>query len=110
MSEFDFSSLLTKKPAKRKITTMTKKLSPPDNEKIPFDKLPLDKLDLQILELLSQKYKQEGTNVIRHNQKNPFLHDLSRLAFLVQSIDTFKILFQEGILDKTAYSSQWKIR
>lgn len=65
--------------------------------------------DLEILSILAKKYKAKGTNVIRHNQKNPFVQDLARLSYLIQNIETFQFMHDKGLIGKTKYSGQWKI-
>lgn len=127
MAEFDFSSLLeqesvvdskTKKQAEFEKPTLTKKPLRPKSTKVKVKKeLVLGKVsdlidqeDIDILRILAKKYKEKGTNVVRHNQKNPFVQDLARLAFLVQQLDTFKQMHKEGLVAKTKYSGQWSIR
>ena len=70
----------------------------------------LDQIDFQIMSLLSKKYKEKGINIVRHNQRNPFLEDFSRLAYLIQSKRTFEELFERGLLEKTKHSGQWQIK
>ena len=122
MPEFDFSSLIETpvetpavKTQKKFITPITKRkkseIPKKSKQDIPFNsKNLLDQDDLEILSILSRKYKNRGTNVVRHNQKNPFMQDFSRLAYMVQDIEMFKLMYQEGLLEKTKYSSQWKIK
>ena len=123
--EFDFSSLLRKteesvivdvpKPVKKTIQRRTKASIREKSESTKADqtKLLLPDLqpeDLEIFKILAKKYKRLGTNVVRHNQKNPFVQDLARLAYVVQDINAFKQMYKEGLLKKTKYSSQWSIR
>ncbi|MFX0066822.1 MAG: hypothetical protein ACFFC7_32210 [Candidatus Hermodarchaeota archaeon] len=69
-----------------------------------------DEGDVKILEILTKKYTQRGTHVVRYDQKNPFIHDLIRLGYLMQSPDTFKKLHDKGLFEKSKYAGQWKIK
>lgn len=123
MPEFDFSSLL-ETPVDTPKTKIQKKIIIPTTKskrsdislkatklELPFDSTKLlDQDDLEILKILARKYKNRGTNIVRHNQKNPFVQDFSRLAYMVQDIEMFKLMYQQGLLAKTKYSSQWSIQ
>ena len=117
MSEFD--DLFTLPTEEKTIKKTRLKQSSIDESKPKIKKkkiLSLDKMsdlventDIEILSILAKKYKAHGTNVVRHNQKNPFVQDLARLSYLVQNIETFKLMHNKGLIGKTQYSGQWQI-
>jgi len=136
MSEFDFSSLIKPEKESKEVKKETlqditpKEVSPskkvsipgpaktpektvtPSKTKVstvetPFD---FDEADFAILEILAEKYKEKGVNVVRHNMRNPFIEDLGRLTYYLQQSDSFKQMYKQGLLQKTKYSGQWQIK
>jgi hypothetical protein len=68
-----------------------------------------DETDLAIIRLVAQKYKAQGTNMVRHDVKNPFVAEFSRLAYLIQQKESFKELHAKEILKSTKYSGQYNL-
>lgn len=69
-----------------------------------------DEIDIEIIKLLLKKYQKSGLNILRSDQKNPFLSDFLRLGFQLKERTTFKYLFELGLFEKTKYSGQYKIK
>ena len=127
--KFDFSTLKetiaeekeTKKKTVQKVSIpiLVKKEKTVKNEvkeqvDLKFDdsmiRLRFDETDLQIFNLLKQKYKKQGTNIVRYNQRNPFIEDFLRLGGLFLEKETFELLYNMNLLSKSKYAGQWKLK
>ncbi|OGU61651.1 MAG: hypothetical protein A2V66_15525 [Ignavibacteria bacterium RBG_13_36_8] len=70
----------------------------------------LDETDLAIFKLLSKKFLRQGTNIVRFNQKNPFLLEFFRLGNLLGKKQTFRNLHALNCVKKTKFADQWQLK
>ena len=113
MNEFDFGSLKkkseTKEPVKSKpVTKITAK--PKKSVYVAEKKLSLDEYLSKYENVIKAMLQLFEGHVIRHDQKNPISRIGVDIASLSFDPEFFKKLADLGILEKTKYSSQWRVK
>jgi len=113
MSEFNFGSLKKKQPIKEQSIPKPVKMPPskPKQSVLPPRKpLTLDEYINNYESVIKAMLQCFEGHVIRHDQKNPISRIDVDIASLPFDLQFYKKLHKLGLLEKTKYSSQWKIK
>ena len=113
MNEFDFVSLKKKSETKEGVKPKpTKQVTakPKKSVYVAEKKLSLDEYFSKYENVIKVMLQLFEGHVIRHDQKNPISRIGVDIASLSFDPDFFKKLHELGLLEKTNYAGQWRIK